>query len=256
MADADWPAYLESFHAERAGITEDVLEHVLDATGRDPYGWAAQHVPAAGTVLDLACGSAPLADRLPGHRYLGVDLSAAELAAAGGRGAPVARADARRLPLADGSVDAVVMSMALMLVPLHETLCEVRRVLRPRGVFVATVPHNRPLPPGDWLRYARLCLALRHPGLSYPNDDQLARPAAAYARAGLRLERDESRAFRCQLREVQVADRLLASLYLPDVAAERMSAGRRVVRRWTGKALTTPIRLLLAFNPETGRRGR
>ncbi len=175
MTDVDWPAYLSAFHADRVGITEDVLEHALDTAGSTAYDWAAEPL-AAETVLDLACGSAPMAARVSGARYLGLDLSPAELAAAAARGVPVARADVTRLPVPDGSVDAVVMSMALMLVPLPQTLNEVRRVLRPGGMFVATMPHNRPMPRADRLRYARLCLALRHPGLTYPNDRELADP--------------------------------------------------------------------------------
>lgn len=138
------------------------------------------------------------------------------------------------------------MSMALMLVPLVETLAEVRRVLRPGGLFVATVPHNRPMPPSDWLRYARLCVALRHPGLSYPNDGPLADAATAFQVAGLTLAEDEQRAFACRIADSDVADQLLASLYLPDVADERMEAGRRVVRTWTGTNLATPIRRFIA----------
>ncbi len=39
--------------------------------------------------------------------YVGLDLSAAQLAWAAHLGVPVARADAARLPLADASMDAV-----------------------------------------------------------------------------------------------------------------------------------------------------
>lgn len=246
MSEVDWPRYLARFHGERAGITEDVLEHALDADGRTAYDWAADPAPAAGRVLDLACGSAPMASRLAGRDYLGLDLSPAELAVAARRGVPVARGDATRLPLADSSVDTVVMSMALMLVPLQPALAEVRRVLRPGGTFVATLPHHRPLPPADWLRYARLCLALRHPGLSYPNDAALTDAATAFAEAGLTLTDDQARAFVCDLADVDVADQLLASLYLPDVSPARMAAGRRTVRRWVGSTITTPIRRLTA----------
>lgn len=245
MARVDWQAYLRTFHAERAGITEAVLEHVADHVGATPYDWAAEPV-RAGTVVDLACGSAPMASRLRHCRYVGMDLSSAELVAAAARGLPVARAQATRLPLADASVDAVVMSMALMLLPVQETLREVRRVLRPGGVFVATVPHHRPMPRTHWLRYARLCLALRHPRLRYPGDADLRDAAGAFAAAGLRLEQDDARPFNCDIPDARVAEQLLASLYLPDVAPARLQAGRRVVLSWVGTRLTTPIRRLVA----------
>lgn len=245
MDRPDWPNYVQSFHAERAGITEDVLEHARDSGGATAYDWAAAGV-LGGTVLDIACGSAPMASRLLGRRYVGFDLSEAELHAAAARAVAVVRADASRLPLPDRCVDAVVMSMALMLVPLHDTLSEVRRVLRPGGVFVATVPSNRPMPAADWLRYARLCVALRHPGLRYPNDELLSAPADVFAAAGLLLVDDTARVFLCDLASDDIADQLLASLYLPDVAAERMDAGRWVVRRWVGSSVATPIRKLTA----------
>lgn len=250
-AGPDWPGYVAAFHAERAGITEDVLEHARDDRGRTPYDWAADALAAAlgdraaARVLDLACGSAPMSSRLAGHDYVGMDLSAAELTRARARGLPVAVADAGRLPLADASVDAVVMSMALMLVPLRPALTEVRRVLRPGGAFVATVPHSRPMPARDWLRYGRLCVALRHPGLSYPNDALLRDARGELSDAGLTLQDDVEGSFVCDLVDAALAEQLLASLYLPDVDPARMDAGRQVVRRWAGSSITTPIRLLV-----------
>jgi len=246
VSETDWRGYLSSFHDERAGITEVVLDHALDKSGRTPYDWAAEVVPANAVVVDLACGSAPMAEHITYRQYLGLDLSAAELREASAKSLPVAQADATCLPLRDGSADVVVMSMALMLVPLVETLLEVKRVLRPGGTFVATTPHNRPMPRGDWLRYAWLCVALRHPGLSYPNDRPLADAQVPFQSAGLTLIEDQERAFACRIGDSDVAEQLLASLYLPDVADERMAAGRRVMRRWIGTDLTTPIRRLVA----------
>jgi SAM-dependent methyltransferase len=244
--DTDWDGYVAGFHADRAGITEDLLEHAHDSGARTPYDWAAEAVPPALAVLDLACGSAPMHARLRAAPYVGVDLSPAELRSAAAREVPVAIGDASWLPLADRSVDAVVMSMALMLVPLPATLAEVARVLRPGGLLVATVPAGGPLPLGDWLRYARLCLALRHRGLAYPNDRQLADAGSALAAAGLTVTSDEARGFGCDLATPVVADRLLDSLYLPGVDATRMAAGRRVSRRWVGTTIAIPIRRLVA----------
>jgi len=245
-AETSWAVYLDAFHGQRAGITETVLSHAFNADGADPYEWVAEPLPRSGRILDLACGSAPMAAHLAGRTYLGVDLSAAELAQAATRGVRVARADVAQLPVADRSVDAVVMSMALMLVPLQPTLREIARVLRPGGTFVATVPHHRPLPLRDGLRYARLCLALRHAGLHYPNDDQLRDPVAAFGAAGLSLQQDEATAFACHLGTADVAEQLLSSLYLPDVAARRLDAGVRIVRRWVGTDLTAPLRRFIA----------
>lgn len=247
MSETDWRGYLSSFHSQRAGITEVVLDHARDEAGCTPYDWAAAAVPPDSVLVDLACGSAPMAARVTCRQYLGLDLSAAELREASAKSLPVAQADSGCLPLRDGSADAVVMSMALMLVPLVETLREVRRVLRPGGTFIATTPNNRPMPVGDWLRYARLCVALRHPGLSYPNDRALASAQTAFQAAGLTVVGDEQRAFGCRIGDDEVADQLLASLYLPDVAERRLVAGRAVVRRWIGTELTTPIRRLVAL---------
>lgn len=246
MDPANWTDYLSSFHGERAGITEVVLDHAKDETDRTPYEWAADSVPKKALVVDLACGSAPMAAHVATRHYIGLDLSMPELLMASRKDLLVGQADARHLPLPDHTADVVVMSMALMLVPLAETLAEVQRVLRPGGVFVATVPHNRPMPLGDWLRYARLCVALRHPGLSYPNDRRLADARTAFRTAGLTLNEDEERAFVCRIANPNVADQLLASLYLPGVGPERIEAGQRVVRRWVGTDVTTPIRRLVA----------
>lgn len=245
MTTQDWSGYLADFHAERPGITETVLRHARDRQGRNPYAWAAQAVPPGARVLDLACGSAAMAGHLPGTTYLGLDRSAEELAAARAAGHCVVRADTAVLPLPDHSVDAVVVSMALMLVPLSPTLAEAARVLRPGGVLVATVPHPRPLPLRDWLRYARLCLALRHPGLRYPNDTALREPAALLAGTGLHLDADEITSFTCPLRDEAVADELLRSLYLPAVDQRRVRAGQRVVRSWVGTSITVPLRRLV-----------
>ena len=244
--NTDWAGYVAGFHADRAGVTEDLLECAHDAGGLTPYDWAANAVPPGLTVLDLACGSAPMHARLRTARYVGVDLSPAELQKAAARGVPVATGDASRLPVPDASVDAVVVSMALMLVPLPNTLAEVARVLRPGGVLVATVPSGRPLPILDWLRYARLCLALRHWGLAYPNDRLLSDAGAAFRTAGLSLSSDDTRAFGCALTTPAVAERLLDSLYLPGVDPDRIAAGRRVARRWVGTTIAVPIRRMVA----------
>lgn len=100
---------------------------------------------AAGTVLDLACGTANLAPRLAEwgasvDRYLGADLSPEMLRAARPRiahapfPAALLGADGAALPLRGASIDTVVTASALHDWPDAATvLGEARRVLRPGG---------------------------------------------------------------------------------------------------------------------------
>lgn len=244
--DAGWAEYLAGFHSEHTGITEAVLGRARYA-GMDPYDWLAAEIPRDLRVLDLACGSGVLRPRLRPRRYLGVDNSTAELEAARRRGVrEVACADAARLPLPDASVDVVGCSMALMLVPLEATLREIRRVLAPRGSLVATLPADRPLTFADRGRYARLLLALRRRGLSYPNDEPLAQPAELLASAGLRLVTDRHRRFAYPIRVPGDGTRLVRSLYLPGIEAARVEAGARVAERWVGSDIGVPIRMVTA----------
>ncbi|MEV8589158.1 class I SAM-dependent methyltransferase [Streptomyces sp. NPDC051180] len=99
--------------------------------------------PGARTLLDLACGTGLVTERLvrPGLGVYGADAAHAMLRAAAERvpGRTV-RADARRLPLPDAAVDAVSAVWLLHLVPFApEIVAEAARVLRPGGVLIATV---------------------------------------------------------------------------------------------------------------------
>jgi SAM-dependent methyltransferase len=88
-------------------------------------------------VLDLGSGSCENALWLPeGCRYLGMDISTTALAMADEAGRPGrrVRSDARSLPFADGSFDAVISTWVVE--HLHDpgaTFAEVARVLRPGG---------------------------------------------------------------------------------------------------------------------------
>ena len=84
----DWDSYLNVFHAERAGMAEDVLSRASNGY-HTPYRWLARAVSArAEMVLDIACGSGAMSRELhrPGRTVIGVDISAAELALAQSRG--------------------------------------------------------------------------------------------------------------------------------------------------------------------------
>jgi SAM-dependent methyltransferase len=248
---ADWPAYLTEFHTQRPGITAQVLRQARVVDG-DAYDWLAAAVPTRATVLDLACGNAPLSTRLPGHGYLGVDLNAAELAAARAVGGPcLVRAEAAALPLSDASIDAVTCSMALqILTPLAGVLTEIGRVLRPGGLLVATIPGRGPLPAADLPVLAGLLATLGR-RLGYPNDPQLRRLPSTLTAAGLSVVTDEHHCFRYPLRGGADADLFLSSLYLPDLPQWRLRAARTCLRALarTRSSLPIPIRRITARTP-------
>ena len=129
---ADW--YEEEFLAAPAG---DGHPRALGALLDDLLG------PGSGTCLEIGCGTGVHADRVRGlgRNPVGIDLSAGMLRHARGR-LPVARADAARLPFADGSVPAAVAMMVHTDLPDYPAvLREVARVLRPGGVFVHVGVH-------------------------------------------------------------------------------------------------------------------
>ncbi|MER7169817.1 class I SAM-dependent methyltransferase [Streptomyces mesophilus] len=99
--------------------------------------------PDAGRLLDVACGTGIVTERLgaPGLRVVGVDAAFGMAARAVERlpGA-VVLGDGCRLPFASGSFDAVSLIWLLHLVPDAEpVIAECARVLRPGGVLLATV---------------------------------------------------------------------------------------------------------------------
>ncbi|MEZ5380580.1 MAG: class I SAM-dependent methyltransferase [Microthrixaceae bacterium] len=94
-------------------------------------------VPVEGRrIADIACGTGQFTAALERHgaRCVAVDLDRADIGAAGARGLAAAWADARRLPLADASVDGVVCSNLLEHTPdPGSALAEIARVLTPGG---------------------------------------------------------------------------------------------------------------------------
>ncbi len=152
----------------------DFLNHLLSA-GLD-HRWrsrAAAACEAAETVLDVCCGTGDLARALlarRGRRIVACDFSPPMLARARrkladairtGRAA-VLEADALRLPLADGSVDAAASAFGLRnLEDPARGLAEMVRVVRPGGRVVVLefhAPEGRGLRARAFLLYFRRVL--------------------------------------------------------------------------------------------------
>jgi SAM-dependent methyltransferase len=247
----DWAAYLDRFHRDRPGITEDTLGQARhrdrNAKATDPYRWLAEPLPEHGTVLDLACGSGPMRSRCPASDWVGVDLSMAELsrAAVGGKGLTIC-AEAACLPVATGSCAAVVCSMALMVLqPLDAVIAEIRRVLPAGGTAVFLLPGRFPLTTRDLARYARLMVALRRWRLCYPNDRGLFRLGDKLRAAGFSVTDDRRRRFALPL-VTGDAGTFVRSLYLPGTTDARMIAAAKTAGGWAGSDIGIPLRRVTA----------
>ena len=238
-----WASYVGEYHEANPGITESLLVDARDGTGRSPYDWLVEAVPAgAGTVVDLACGSGPLARRLGGSGVVGVDSSAAELAQAGGL-----RVQARvpAVPLAAGCAGAVVTSMALMLMhPLEAVLAEVARLLRPGGTFIATVPCRGEA--GSAPLFADVLRALGQTGVAYPEPLDDGRLAERFRAVGLTLCRDETAVFVRPVPDVEDAERVVRSFYAPGAGPERVAAAVEKLREAAPVDVPFRIRRLVA----------
>ncbi|GGQ03163.1 hypothetical protein GCM10010249_21770 [Streptomyces roseolilacinus] len=168
-------AFLRRFHAERPGVTGEAMARGTGPDGRSSYTMLRDLVHGARAVLDLGCGNGVLLESFAGEpeaaggaggagRVLaGVDLSAEALAAARGRagvpaGAVLVRGRGQRLPFADGTFDACVSHMALMLMgDVEQVAAEVARVLAPGGVFACVVGGGAVAGGGDaYERFLRL----------------------------------------------------------------------------------------------------
>ncbi|WP_144799672.1 class I SAM-dependent methyltransferase [Halorubrum depositum] len=104
-----------------------------------------RHVAAGDRALDVGCGIGSLEERVPGRDMIGLDRSAAMVRTARDRvDAPFVLGDATALPVATGSVDAVVFVSTLEFLPDAEAaLSEATRVLASDGTFVALVLNTR-----------------------------------------------------------------------------------------------------------------
>jgi ubiquinone/menaquinone biosynthesis methyltransferase len=155
---------------QRIAPTYDVLNRLLSA-GTDER-WRARVIreiegAPKGALLDLCAGTLDLSARAsrarPGERVVAVDFSPAMLEA-GRRKAPLAEvvvADAMSLPFADATFSVVLCGFGMRnLADLRRGLREVRRLLRPGGVFVTLelFRPSRPVTRAFHAAYARLVL--------------------------------------------------------------------------------------------------
>ncbi len=140
MSGRPWDEGVARLYGLQLGLERGPLRALLDLAAPGP----------ADVVLDAGTGTGALLAELaarPGapRRVLGVDASAAMLARVGAlpEGWRVARADATRLPVADGTVDLATAAYLLHVLDAPAraaALAELRRVLRPGGRLACVTP--------------------------------------------------------------------------------------------------------------------
>lgn len=168
---------------------EDLQQLALDRRMIDD----AARTTSPGVFVDLGCGPGVVGAYLSGRgrAVVGLDLSAAMLAAARSFAPALlrAQADMRALPLADGAAAVVVAYYSIQHVPrphLPGVLAEVRRTLAPGGIFlVATHLGGREVVSTDFLGHSVAPFA----GVLYERGDLL----AAVSSAGFRIDAVEQR---------------------------------------------------------------
>jgi ubiquinone/menaquinone biosynthesis C-methylase UbiE len=134
------------YHAHRHDMRYDLVAQA-----------AREHLPHGGRLFDLGCGSANVADRLAdlAFDYVGMDFGGPHVAYAqtkfstrvGTMHTAFVRGDGEHLPLADASVDVVVMSEVIEhLLRPENAVWEVARILRPGGIFIMTTNNASEVP--------------------------------------------------------------------------------------------------------------
>lgn len=107
---------------------------------RAAYRFAAELLPAHGTVLDLGCGTGHSFDELTPRPTIGVD---ADREALGDQQRPTFQADMRATPFEDAAFSGVVCVHAIEHVPDPEAVArEAARVLEPTGLAVVVTPNR------------------------------------------------------------------------------------------------------------------
>ena len=150
------------YHAHRHQMRYDLVADMVR-----------KHVPRTGSVLDVGCGAALVADKLGDLPldYVGLDYGGHHIEFAAEKlrtGPPLAvkrrfvRGDAEHLPFRDNLFDVVVMSEVIEhLLRPELAVWEIARVLRPGGVLVLTTNNASEMPlrspitdPLSWLEKA------------------------------------------------------------------------------------------------------
>lgn len=146
--------FLKDFHSKHPSCSSNAFAFGSTKDGLNSYQLLIETLKnKKGDLLDLACGDGFLLDLFAGHRktaetLYGIDMSVGELNVAWSleslRRPQILQGNARALPFASETFEAVTCHMAFMLMPqVHEIIAEIHRVLQPGGIFAAIIPGKR-----------------------------------------------------------------------------------------------------------------
>ena len=217
-----------------------LLRAATDRNGAGAVPWAASPLANATRVVDVCCGSGPLAGEFAG-RWVGVDPAPRP------GGPPVVAGHANALPLGDNAVDGAVLLLALpRLRDVDGVFAELRRVLRPSGTLVVVVPSASPRSLTE-LRTA----AVHRTG--WTNRSALDQAGWLLAAGDFAVLGDDRCAFTLPLPDAAAARALVTDLPragwwppdLPTDVRERVAA-HLAGRAGPGRVLPVPLRRLVA----------
>lgn len=242
MTDRDAVAPTDGVSAVTA---ERLIRTMVGPGGHRVLPWAAGPLLDARRVLDVCCGTGPLADELQPGRWLGVDPGAPAMSRL-----PRLRAAPPALPLRANSVDGIALLLALpRLTDLDRVFAELRRVLRPGGTLVVIVPSAVARSPAELLLVP--LLAGVHRGWTHRS--ALDRAGWLLAAADFAVVGDDRVPFALPVPDAAaayelVADLPQAGLWPPDLpSAARMRIADGLARRSsTDSVLPVPLRRLVA----------
>jgi ubiquinone/menaquinone biosynthesis C-methylase UbiE len=138
------PALVRRQYETEAGLStrRDAQTRFLEGTNAFDVAVAAVEELRPERVLEVGCGMGEFAERVrreTGAEVVATDLSPRMVELTRERGIDASVADVEELPFADGEFDCAAANWMLYHVAdLDRALAELRRVLRPGGVLVAT----------------------------------------------------------------------------------------------------------------------
>ncbi|MGC8481523.1 MAG: class I SAM-dependent methyltransferase [Acidimicrobiales bacterium] len=238
--------YVAKFHDERPGITEAILSRSKSARGLSPYQWLLESLPLDQPMLDLACGSSPLAGQAR-STYVGIDRSRGELTLArgqleGSEAGMVIQGNAVSLPFGDSHFESIACSMAMMvLTPLEEIFGELARVATPTGNLALLLPARTPLNAEDLWWYGATKIATGALRFATPPSGGTTRIVDVAATHGFTVRSRMRERFELCIDSEEVADLIVHSWYLPTTTSSQAHRAKRVLRLATGRSLGIPL---------------